>query len=114
MSALVHIVIDSNDFNEQLKEAGNKLVVVDFFATWCGPCKIIGPKVDTMAEQFTDVVFLKVDVDDCEDIASKYEISCMPTFLFFKSGEKVETFSGANAEKIKEFVMKHKWGQVPK
>jgi len=108
MSSLVHDVKDTNDFEEQLKEAANKLVVVDFFATWCGPCKIIGPKVDVLAGQFTDVIFLKVDVDECEEIASRYNISCMPTFLFFKSGERVADFSGANADKVKELILQHK------
>ncbi len=77
------------DFDTQLKDAGNKLIVVDFYATWCGPCKMISPKLEEMAQQFSDVIFLKVDVDENEEVASEYGISCMPTFIFIKNGEKV-------------------------
>ena len=54
---------------------------------------MISPKLEEMASQYTDVIFLKVDVDDCEEIASTYNISCMPTFMFFKKGEKVWKFN---------------------
>jgi len=108
MSSLIHSVVDKDDYDTQLKEAGSKLVVVDFYATWCGPCKMIAPKLDEMASQFTDVIFLKVDVDDCEEVASQYGISCMPTFMFIKKTEKVAEFSGANADKLRELVVTHK------
>uniref|UniRef100_A0A3Q0RYL9 Thioredoxin domain-containing protein n=1 Tax=Amphilophus citrinellus TaxID=61819 RepID=A0A3Q0RYL9_AMPCI len=80
-----------------LKEAGGKLVVVDFTATWCGPCKQIAPKY-LMAEDpaNSNVIFLKVDVDEAEDVSSFCKISCMPTFQFYKNGAKVHEFSGAN------------------
>jgi len=104
MSSSVQTVADKNDFDTKLKEAGGSLVVVDFYATWCGPCKMISPKLEEMAKVMTDVIFLKVDVDECEDIASLYGISCMPTFMFFKNGEKVQEFSGANVEKVKEII----------
>ncbi|KAH9366721.1 hypothetical protein HPB48_008778 [Haemaphysalis longicornis] len=78
------------DFSKKLDEAGDKLVVVDFYATWCGPCKMIEPFLKQQSEIYKDqVVFLKVDVDENEEIASQYEISCMPTFLFIKKREKV-------------------------
>jgi thioredoxin 1 len=92
------------EFDGQLSAAAGKLVVVDFFATWCGPCKAIAPKIQAMSETHKDVVFLKVDVDEVEDLAAEYNISCMPTFMFFKDGKKVEEFSGASEEKIKEIV----------
>lgn len=106
--SLIHHINDKDDFDNQLKEAGSKLVVVDFYATWCGPCKIIAPKLEEMAQTYTDVIFLKVDVDDCEEVATAYQISCMPTFMFFKKGQKVAEFSGANAEKIRELVLANK------
>ncbi|XP_021944684.1 thioredoxin-2 [Folsomia candida] len=102
--SLIHSVQDKSDFDTQLKDAGNKLVVVDFYATWCGPCKMVAPKLEEMAALFTDVIFLKVDVDENEEVASEYGISCMPTFIFIKNGEKVSEFSGANADKIKELI----------
>lgn len=54
------------DFNAQLESAGSKLVMVDFYATWCGPCKVIAPKIEKMSQEFKDVVFMKVDVDKNE------------------------------------------------
>jgi len=105
---MVHKVSGKDDFDEQLKAAGGKLVVVDFFAVWCGPCKQIAPKLEAMDSEMADVVFLKVDVDECEELAMQYQISCMPTFLFFKGGEKIADFSGANEAKIKETIDAHK------
>merc|ERR1712126_228346 len=101
---MVHKVADKADFDEQMKAAGGKLVVVDFFAVWCGPCKMIAPKLEAMDSEMEDVVFLKVDVDENDDLAREHEISAMPTFIFFKNGEKVERFSGANEAKIKETI----------
>ncbi|XP_033208430.1 thioredoxin-2-like [Belonocnema kinseyi] len=101
-------VKDAAHLKTQLTEAGDKLVVIDFFATWCGPCKIIGPKLQELSEEFPDVVFLKVDVDENEDIATEYEISSMPTFVFIKNCTKVDSFSGANSDKIKTTILKLK------
>ncbi|XP_043224233.1 thioredoxin-like [Amphibalanus amphitrite] len=101
-------VQSTDEFKNKLKEAGNKLVVVDFYATWCGPCRQIAPKIQAMAKEHTDVVFLKVDVEELDDLAAEYEISCMPTFVFIKQGAKVTSFSGANADKLLELVTQNK------
>lgn len=98
----------TEDFTCKLSEAGVKLVVVDFYATWCGPCKVIAPKIEEMAKEMTDVVFLKVDVDECEDVAQAHGISCMPTFLFMRDSKKIDEFSGASEAKLREFVNKHR------
>lgn len=66
---------------------GNTLLIVG------GPCKVIGPEVEKLAESMPDVVFLKVDVDQVEELATEYNISCMPTFLAFKNGERVSSAS---------------------
>eukprot|EP00124_Ichthyophonus_hoferi_P000013 Ihof_evm13s1 gene=Ihof_evmTU13s1 len=70
--------------------ASDKLVVVDFFATWCGPCKMIAPVLEEMSKTMTNVIFCKVDVDECEDIAAEEGIEAMPTFYFYKNGKKVD------------------------
>eukprot|EP00092_Neocalanus_flemingeri_P005489 GFUD01005919.1.p2 GENE.GFUD01005919.1~~GFUD01005919.1.p2 ORF type:complete len:106 (-),score=34.79 GFUD01005919.1:661-978(-) len=105
---MVHSVESMDDFNSQLAAAGDKLVVVDFHATWCGPCKMIAPHLQEMSNTMEDVVFLKVDVDECEDIAAKYEISAMPTFIFIKSKAKVADLTGANIERLKQLVATNK------
>jgi len=104
----VHHVADRADFDAQMKGAGGKLVVIDFFATWCGPCKMIAPTLATMSDEMPDVVFLKVDVDENEDIAADHKVTVMPTFLLFKSGNKVDEFSGANETKLRELIVKNK------
>ena len=86
---MAHQCSDLNDLNAQLEAAGGKLVVIDFFATWCGPCKMIAPKIVEMDAEMNNVVFLKVDVDEAEDAAQEYNIQAMPTFLFIKNKQKV-------------------------
>ncbi|KAJ8680363.1 hypothetical protein QAD02_016150 [Eretmocerus hayati] len=105
---MVHEVESSEEFETKLKEAGDKLVIVDFFATWCGPCKMIAPKLDELSKELDDVVFLKVDVDKVENLTEKYEISSMPTFVFIKNGNKIDQFSGANITKIQDKIKEHK------
>ncbi|XP_006167820.1 thioredoxin-like isoform X1 [Tupaia chinensis] len=98
--------IDSmNAFHEALASARDKLVVVDFLATWCGPSKMIKSFFfltffHSLSEKYSNVLCLEVDVDDCQDEASECEVKCMPTFQFFKKGQKVGEFSGANKEKL--------------
>ena len=88
--------------------AAGKPVVVDFTATWCGPCQRIAPMFAKLAEEETDIEFIKVDVDDNEETAMHCGIEAMPTFHFYKGGEKVSEFSGASEEKIREGVAKLK------
>uniref|UniRef100_A0A7N8X6T2 Thioredoxin n=1 Tax=Mastacembelus armatus TaxID=205130 RepID=A0A7N8X6T2_9TELE len=87
---------------------GDKLVVVDFSATWCGPCKKIAPEYEDLSKkpENKNVVFLKVDVDEAEDVSTDCGISCMPTFHFYKNGKKVDEFSGANLTTLIEKLEK--------
>lgn len=103
-----HHVKDQEDLDAKLESAGDKLVVIDFFALWCGPCKLIAPKLEECANKFGDkIVVLKVDIDECEDIAVKYNISSMPTFVFIKKGEQLDCFSGGNPEKLEQFIVQY-------
>ena len=85
-----------SDLDGKLKEAGSNLVVIDFFAEWCGPCKMIAPVIEEMEAQMSNVKFLKVDVDEAEDVAVHYQISAMPTFIFIKNGSKVRFHQSFN------------------
>ena len=83
----------------------NNLVVVDFTATWCGPCKRIGPYFDSLSQEFTNVTFLKVDVDENEELVSRYDVNCMPTFIFIRNKDKVDGMSGADEEQLKQMIV---------
>ncbi|KAL7875747.1 hypothetical protein AOLI_G00107100 [Acnodon oligacanthus] len=97
---------DKVAFENALKKAGDKLVVVDFTATWCGPCRIIGPYFEELSKDpmNCNVVFLKVDVDVAQDVAHSCDITCMPTFHFYKKEKKVHEFSGASHENLMKYV----------
>ncbi|ODV79584.1 thioredoxin [Suhomyces tanzawaensis NRRL Y-17324] len=102
---MVAQVTSKAEFDEALKFEG--LVVVDFFATWCGPCKMIAPFLDKFAAQFTQAKFIKVDVDEVSEVAAEYEISSMPTVLFIKEGKIVQKVIGANPSALKQAVETH-------
>ncbi|MCX6730910.1 MAG: thioredoxin [Candidatus Roizmanbacteria bacterium] len=70
------------------------LIFVDFFAEWCGPCKMTGPIVDQLSESHKDMVFYKVNVDENGDLASQFSVFSIPTFVIFKDGQIVGQFSG--------------------
>ncbi|CAG7919097.1 unnamed protein product [Penicillium olsonii] len=81
-------------------------VVVDFFATWCGPCKAISPAIEKLSEQNPTVAFYKVDVDDLASVAAENAVSAMPTFHFRKGGEKIGEVKGANPPAIQAAFQK--------
>lgn len=96
------------EFTSKLDEAGDKLVVIDFHATWCGPCKRIAPFVNTLAEQYKDkLVILKVDVDEIEELVSEYSIEYMPTFVLLRKREHIDTVSGSDEGKLKDLIEKN-------
>ncbi|GMH58199.1 hypothetical protein TL16_g02555 [Triparma laevis f. inornata] len=93
---MVQMIATKAEFDEIV--AGDKLVVVDFTASWCGPCQMIAPIFAQLAETYGDVVFVKVDVDVNEETAAACEISAMPTFQYYKGGAKVDELVGASKE----------------
>lgn len=97
---MVTVIHSKEEFDAALKHTG--LVVVDFFATWCGPCKMIAPLLDKFSAEYTSAKFIKVDVDELSAIAQEYEISSMPTVLFIKDGQIVSKVIGANPAALKQ------------
>lgn len=82
--------IENNQINSEVLK-NDKLVVIDFFATWCGPCQMLSPIVEAMDQKYGDEVeFYKVNVDENQETAIRYDIMSVPTVIFFKNGEEVE------------------------
>lgn len=84
-----------------------KVVVVDFFATWCGPCRMVSPYFEELSTQFPSVTFLKVDVDVCESVAQECDVSAMPTFQVWKNGAKAGEVVGASKDGLKNMIASH-------
>lgn len=95
------------EFEKILSE--NTLVMVDFFATWCGPCQMFSPIVEQVEDKFDgDLTVVKVDIDENSDIAEKYTIQSVPTTILFKNGEVVERVSGMlSLSQCSDLIEKH-------
>ena len=92
MEELSMKIVNTQEFNELMNE---KAVLVDFFATWCGPCKMLSPVLEGVAEKMKDkVTIVKVDVDRSPDLAAKFGVMSVPTMIMFKNGRQVDAFSG--------------------
>lgn len=96
---------DKSEFENAIKST--QLVVVDFFAEWCGPCKYLAPLIDDYAKKYTNVFFYKVDVDELSEVAEEQGISAMPTIKFYKNGSLLTEVVGADAKKIEDTVIAH-------
>ncbi|MBN7574904.1 thioredoxin [Clostridium beijerinckii] len=96
-------IVDNNEFGNEIKSG---VTVVDFFATWCGPCKMIAPILEELSEEMKEKVnFIKVDVDKSGDLADEYHISSIPTVAIFKNNENVNQFVGfLPKEEIKRLI----------
>lgn len=90
--AVIHATIDS--FEQEVLQAKGA-VLVDFWATWCGPCQMVGPIVEQLAEEQSEVKIVKVDVDQAQEIAGRYGVLSIPTFVLFKDGKEVRREVGA-------------------
>ncbi|KAF4339667.1 thioredoxin [Fusarium beomiforme] len=101
----VHEVKSLPEFRDVLEK--NKVVLVDFWATWCGPCRFISPIVEKLSESVDTIHFIKVDVDVAEDVSQEYGIRAMPTFMLFKDGEKVDEVVGADPGKLEKLVQNY-------
>ncbi|PIP64775.1 thioredoxin [Candidatus Roizmanbacteria bacterium CG_4_9_14_0_8_um_filter_34_12] len=88
------IQADEKNFKELVLES-KKLVFVDFYAPWCGPCQVTAPVIDQIAEERKETSFVKVDVDKNGQIASQYNVFSIPTFIIFNQGKVITQFTGA-------------------
>ena len=78
--------VNSEEFKKEIKDG---VVFVDFFANWCGPCKMLSPVVEQLSEDIKDVKFIKVDVDASPEVAAEYGVMSIPTLIIFKDGKEI-------------------------
>lgn len=96
-------ITDKEHFDKVTSE--NPVVLVDMFATWCGPCKMIAPALEEISNDYVDVTVAKLDVDKVSDVATDYEVMSVPTLLLFSEGDFVASKVGFTPkEQIEEFI----------
>ena len=86
--------LNENNFDSAV---GSGVTLVDFFATWCGPCKMLSPIIEELAAKASGFSVYKVDIDECEDLAMDYSVMSVPTMIIFKDGEEVERLVGVHS-----------------
>ncbi|XAR61707.1 Monodehydroascorbate reductase (NADH) [Bertholletia excelsa] len=96
-------------WTEQLQKGNEskKLIVVDFYATWCGPCRFMAPLLAEMARNMPHVTFLKVDVDELKSVAEEWKVEAMPTFVLVKEGKIVARILGADKDGLQKAITTH-------
>lgn len=91
------IKIGKNEFKKEVLDYQGK-VLVDFYADWCGPCKMTSPIIDELAIEMNEIKFVKINVDENPELASEYSVFSIPTFLIFENGKVVSQFFGARGK----------------
>ncbi|XWS68885.1 hypothetical protein CRYUN_Cryun04dG0132100 [Craigia yunnanensis] len=91
----------------EASKQSNTLLVIDFTATWCGPCKSMEPVIEDYATIYADVQFIKVDVDMLAAVAREFKVEAMPTFVFVKKGKEVDRIVGARKAELQKMIEKH-------
>ncbi|KAI3420631.1 Thioredoxin domain-containing protein [Psidium guajava] len=96
-------------WTEQIQKGNepDKLMVVDFTASWCRPCSLIAPFLAELARRFPSVLFLKVDVDELKQVAQEWAVEAMPTFVFMKGGTVVDKVVGAKKDDLQQTIARH-------
>jgi len=99
--------LTKSDFDSEIKNA--KLAVVDFWASWCGPCKMLAPVLEQVDTAVTDCLIAKVNVDEQQELAMRYNVMSIPTIIFFKNNKEVDKLVGlVGKEKIIGLIEKYK------
>lgn len=96
--------INKENFENEVLNS-DKLTVVDFFATWCGPCQMLAPVLEKISNENSDLNIVKIDIDESVELAIKYQVEVVPTLVIFKGGNVVKTLEGFRSEKelLEEF-----------
>ncbi|KAJ7619168.1 thioredoxin-domain-containing protein [Mycena polygramma] len=109
--SIIHLTSVSH-LNGYLSKSKDKLSVIDFHATWCGPCHAIAPTFESLSKQYTNVNFFKCDVDAAKDVAELYRVTTMPTFIFLKGSTQVDQVKGADRAGLSSALRRHASGSA--
>ena len=96
------INISDNDFNDII--ANNKLVVVDFFATWCGPCRALSPYIDELATNHHHILFAKANIEETPIMANELDVKSLPCVIIFENGKEINRVVGLNKPKLQAII----------
>ena len=96
------INISDNDFNDII--ANNKLVVVDFFATWCGPCRALSPYIDELATNHHHILFAKANIEETPIMANELDVKSLPCVVIFENGKEINRVVGFNKQKLQAII----------
>ncbi|KAI9074268.1 hypothetical protein K1719_043111 [Acacia pycnantha] len=103
----VQLITSKESWDQKMEEAkkDGKIVIANFSASWCGPCKMIAPYVCELSEKYPSVMFLLIDVDELTDFSTSWDIKATPTFFFLRDGKEIDKLVGANKpELLKKIV----------
>lgn len=100
---LIHVA-DVDTFNNVLDQAKDRLVVANFYAKWCGPCQKFKTFFEEVSEEYINVVFMTVDIDNAEELSELYKITSLPTLKFIKQGQEIKSIVGTDTERIIDII----------
>jgi thioredoxin 1 len=103
----VHDIQSIEQLQYLFDNAVNQLIIMDMYGTWCPPCKALSPVFERLAQKHTGALFIKVDVDLFDSVATQFKVTSMPTIVFVKNFVEIDRVVGANIQKIEELINKH-------
>ncbi|CAL9103699.1 unnamed protein product [Musa acuminata var. zebrina] len=103
----VHVITRKESWDQKILEANKdgKIVVANFSASWCGPCRMIAPLYKELSQKYPSLMFLTIDVDELMEFSSSWDIHATPTFLFLKDGQQLDKLTGANRPELEKKII---------
>ncbi|KAI4353574.1 hypothetical protein L6164_002512 [Bauhinia variegata] len=103
----VQLITTQESWDQKLAEAkrDGRIVIANFSATWCGPCKMVAPFFGELSEKYPSLMFLLVDVDELTDLSTSWDIKATPTFFFLKNGQQIDKLVGANKPELQKKIV---------
>lgn len=105
-SGNVHLITSTQGWEDKISESSRdrKIVVANFSATWCGPCRVIAPAYSDLADKYSSMIFVTVDVDELPEFSTSWDIKATPTFFFLKDGRQIDKHVGANKQELQRKI----------